>query len=351
LKGKETEPAPKPTDLTQTIRKRKRRVLPDNTIINVSGTPAPVKKAKKSEEGEIPVQPNFGKETEVDEKGSKPKAGDDDAMNIDQPVTSPKKTPKKPPNKPPPKANAVDEEMDVEKPIKETPKHAPAKRKAEDDSQDVVAAKRRRKNPPLENEAILTTKRFADLIKAQVPNSVTKVNLPGVEEPVNDFVEKYIAKHGSIRTFPKKAKNDAPVSNLPPHPRSQVLTATEERQRRRLATLQEEKAVLETLKSKSIKADVRRDDLEFPAAPDVSQSLRLLSDEERAFVEKIEETPAEFKSTLENIVLQTDELLLRTKQIAELGNNIEDYFSRVARALRREEIGEGAPLAFGGFKQ
>jgi len=188
-------------------------------------------------------------------------------------------------------------------------------------------------------------------VKSQVPQAVAKVNVPGLEEPVGEFVERFIAKHGSIRTFPKKAKNDAPVSNLPQHPRSQVLTVTEQRQQRRLAILQEERSVLVALKSKSIKPDARREDLEFPGAPDISQSLTLLSDEERVFVEKLGENPAEFKSTLENIVLQTDELLLRTKQIAEFGNNIEDYFSRVARALRREEIGEGAPLAFGGFKQ
>jgi len=139
--------------LTQTIRKRKRRVLPDNTIINVAGTPAPVKKAKKNEEGEIPAAIDINEEDDVDEKANEPKPDDEDAMDIDQHVTSPKKTPKRTPNKPP-QAAPADGEKDEDDVVGETPKRVTGKRKAPDDSQDAVTAKRRRKNSPLENEAI-----------------------------------------------------------------------------------------------------------------------------------------------------------------------------------------------------
>jgi len=128
------------------------------------------------------------------------------------------------------------------------------------------------------------------------------------------------------------------------------------------------------LKLGSLRGDVTDRDAQVPEFASISYSgaglLRYLAEDERALVERTAEISAEFNSTLETLVLQvrfsfaisrlfelsghclfvmqSDDLLLRTRQMSQFSANMEDYFTRAARALRREEIGEGFSLTIGG---
>jgi len=233
--------------------------------------------------------------------------------------------------------------------VKETPKAVRNnKRKAEADPDEVDSVrviKKYRKNSALETVPFLSTNGFGDRIRKQIPLAVAKIGTPGVDAAVNKFVDKFLSQNGQVRFVSKK--EPAPRSNLPAHPRSAALNETEQSLRLRFAALQEQAATWKMLKSKNFKPEIHATDLDFPGSAMTKHALDLLTDDEQLIFERCGESPADFRATLENIVLQSDELVLRAKQVSQFGENIDEYFSRVARALRREEIGDSNPLTFG----